>query len=108
MGSASPWRWRDAGDGFVKNIADFFFWITTSAVLAWVSGMIFAGDPCTRAVRAAWPVTYFVRATQYLPPRWVAADTHASLYAWKVRSELKTQQFFDSRCMAHRKNKSKA
>lgn len=79
----------------MSKIGDFFTWIFLSLILVWVSGMIFAGDQCTRVNRSAWPVTYTMSAVQALTQNWTTDATKLDLLLWKAKGSVATQTFFE-------------
>lgn len=79
----------------MSKIGDFFTWIILSLVLLWVGGMIFAGDPCSRVHRAAWPVVYGMGTIEALTQNWTSDDTKLSLLKWKAKAAVASQEVFE-------------
>lgn len=80
----------------MKKIGEFVSWIFVSLAFVWVTGMIFAGDKCTRVYRSAWPVTYTMSAAQSLAKNWVSEETKLDMLLWKAKAAVKTQRLFET------------
>lgn len=65
-------------------------------MLLWIGGMVFAGTPCTRVHRAAWPVTYTMDVVQTLSHNWTTDATKLNLLLWKSKGAVAAQQFFET------------
>lgn len=79
----------------MSKIGEFITWIILSLVLVWISGMVFAGNPCTRVNRSAWPVTYTMTAVEALTENWTTDSTKLSLLLWKANGSVAVQSFFE-------------
>lgn len=79
----------------MSKIGDFFTWIFLSLILLWISGMIFAGDQCTRVNRSAWPITYTMTAVQSLTQNWTTDATKLDFLHWKAKGAVAAQTFFE-------------
>ena len=79
----------------MSKIGDFFTWIFLSLLMLWISGMIFAGDKCTRVNRSAWPITYTLTAVQSLTENWTSDSTKLDLLKWKSSGAVSAQNFFE-------------
>lgn len=79
----------------MSKVGDFFTWLFLSLLLLWTTGMIFAGDPCTRVHRAAWPVVYGMGAVEALTQNWTSDSTKLSLLKWKAKGAVASQEFFE-------------
>lgn len=79
----------------MQTLGEFLSWIVVSLLFVWVTGMIFAGDKCTRVYRSAWPITYGMSAVESLSKNWVDDDTKLKLLLWKARVAVSTQHFFE-------------
>lgn len=79
----------------MQKLGETLSWIVVSLLFVWLTGMIFAGDKCTRVCRSAWPVTYGLSAVESLSKNWVDDDTKLKLVLWKARGAATTQHFFE-------------
>jgi hypothetical protein len=79
----------------VTKIGELISWILLSLLLIWVLAMVFAGSPCSRVNRAAWPVVYSVGVAQSLSKHWTDDKTKLDLLIWKARTAVAVQAFFE-------------
>lgn len=79
----------------MSKVGDFFTWIILSLILLWVSGMIFAGDKCTRVYRSAWPAVYTIGAAEAVSQNWTSIETKLLLLQWKAKSVVAIQSAFE-------------
>lgn len=79
----------------MTKVGEFISWIFVSLLLVWVTGMVFAGEKCTRVYRSAWPVTYTMSAIESLSKHWVDDDMKLKLLLWKAKTTVATQGFFE-------------
>jgi hypothetical protein len=79
----------------VTKIGDFFSWLLISLLLLWFGGMVFAGTPCTRVHRSAWPVTYTMDVVQSISRNWTTDATKLDFLLWKAKGAVALQTFFE-------------
>lgn len=79
----------------MSKFTDFFAWIFVSLILLWFAGMIFAGNPCARVNRAAWPITLPMVAIESLSENWTSDSTKLTLLLWKAKGAVFVQTVFE-------------
>ena len=79
----------------MTKVGDFISWVLISLILLWFGGMVFAGTPCTRVNRSAWPVTYTMDIVQNLSQNWTSDATKLNLLLWKAKGAVAAQTFFE-------------
>lgn len=79
----------------MTKIGELLSWILLSLLLIWVLGMVFAGSPCSRVNRSAWPVVYSMDLVQGLSQHWTDDKTKLDLLIWKARAAVSVQSFFE-------------
>ncbi len=79
----------------MTKIGDFFSWLLISLLLLWFGGMVFAGTPCTRVHRSAWPVMYTMDVVQSISRNWTTDATKLDFLLWKAKGAVALQTFFE-------------
>lgn len=79
----------------MSKIGDFFTWIFISLFLVWMTGLIFAGDQCTRVHRSAWIVTYPMVGVELITKYWTTDASKLDLLLWKANGAISVEKVFE-------------